>query len=43
LIFLALIVWVPVTAFHKPLGFLLFAAGTDIYRRQLFEESAAGS
>jgi hypothetical protein len=47
LIFLALIAWAPVTAFHKPLGFLvfalLFAAGTELYRRQLLEESAAGS
>jgi hypothetical protein len=42
LIFLALIAWAPVTAFHKPLGFLifalLFAAGTELYRRQLLEE-----
>jgi hypothetical protein len=43
LIFLALIAWAPVAAFHKPLGFLifalLFAAGTELYRRQLLEES----
>jgi hypothetical protein len=41
LIFLALILWAPVGAFHKPLGVLifalLFAAGTEIYRRQLLE------
>ncbi len=45
LIFLALIVWAPVGAFHKPLGVLifalLFAAGTELYRRQLFEEESA--
>lgn len=43
-IFLALIIWAPVGAFHKPLGVLifalLFAAGTELYRRQLLEESA---
>lgn len=42
LIFLALIAWAPVGAFHKPLGVLifalLFAAGTELYRRQLLEE-----
>jgi len=42
-IFLALIAWAPVTAFHKPLGFLvfalLFAVGTELFRRQLLEES----
>lgn len=42
LIFLALIAWAPVGAFHKPLGALifaaLFAAGTELYRRQLLEE-----
>jgi len=41
-IFLALIAWAPVGAFHKPLGVLvfalLFAAGTELYRRQLLEE-----
>lgn len=40
-IFLALIIWAPVGAFHKPLGVLifalLFAAGTEVYRRQLRE------
>ena len=45
LIFLALILWAPVGAFHKPLGILifalLFAAGTELYRRQLLEEEAA--
>ncbi|HVO53338.1 MAG TPA: hypothetical protein VMT37_02890 [Solirubrobacterales bacterium] len=43
LIFLALIAWAPVAAFHKPLGVLvfalLFAAGTELYRRQLLEEA----
>lgn len=42
LIFLALIAWAPVGAFHKPLGVLvfalLFAVGTELYRRQLLEE-----
>jgi len=42
LVFLALIVWAPVGAFGKPLGILifalLFAAGTELYRRQLLEE-----
>jgi hypothetical protein len=41
LIFLALIAWAPVAAFHKPLGVLvfalLFAGGTELYRRQLLE------
>jgi hypothetical protein len=41
LIFLALIAWAPVAAFHKPLGVLifalLFAAGTELYRRQLLD------
>jgi hypothetical protein len=44
-IFLALIAWAPVGAFHKPLGVLvfalLFAAGTELYRRQLLEEPTA--
>jgi hypothetical protein len=44
LIFLALIAWAPVGAFHKPLGVLifalLFAAGTELYRRQLLEDAA---
>ena len=42
LIFLALIAWAPVGAFHKPLGVLvfalLFATGTELYRRQLLDE-----
>jgi hypothetical protein len=42
LIFLALIAWAPVSAFHKPLGVLvfalLFATGTELYRRQLLDE-----
>lgn len=42
LIFLALIAWAPVAAFHKPLGVLvfalLFAASTELYRRQLLAE-----
>jgi hypothetical protein len=42
LIFLALIAWAPVAAFHKPLGLLvfalLFAAGTELFRRQLLAE-----
>jgi hypothetical protein len=45
LIFLALVAWAPVGAFHKPLGVLifalLFAAGTELYRRQLLEEEGA--
>ncbi len=45
LIFLALILWAPVGAFHRPLGILifalLFAAGTELYRRQLLEEEPA--
>lgn len=44
LVFLALIAWAPVGAFHKPLGVLifalLFAAGTELYRRQLLEDAA---
>lgn len=46
LIFLALIAWAPVGAFHRPLGVLifalLFAAGTELYRRQLLEEPIEG-
>ncbi len=42
LVFLALIAWAPVGAFHKPLGVLvfalLFATGTELYRRQLLDE-----
>jgi hypothetical protein len=45
LIFLALIAWAPVAAFHKPLGLLvfalLFAAGTELFRRQLLAEGTA--
>jgi hypothetical protein len=44
LIFIALVAWAPVTAFHKPLGLLVFAllfgAGAENYRRQLLEERA---
>ncbi len=47
LIFLALIAWAPVTAFHKPLGLLIFAlllaAGTELYRRQLLAEDAGAA
>lgn len=47
LIFLALVAWAPVAAFHKPLGVLvfalLFAAGTELYRRQLLEEPVTSS
>ncbi len=46
LIFLALIAWAPVGAFHKPLGVLifalLFATGTELYRRQLLDEPIEG-
>lgn len=46
LIFLALIAWAPVGAFHKPLGVLifalLFATGTELYRRQLLDEPIKG-
>jgi hypothetical protein len=46
LIFLVLVVWAPVAAFHKPLGLLifalLFATGTELYRRQLLEEDLGG-
>jgi hypothetical protein len=42
LVFLALIAFAPVGAFHKPLGVLvfalLFATGTELYRRQLVDE-----
>ncbi len=49
LIFIALIAWAPVGAFHKPLGVLffalLFAGGSEIFRRQLVDEAGptAGS
>ncbi len=49
LVFLALVLWAPVTAFQKPLGFLLLAvlmvAGTEVLRRQSaaeFPDAAAG-
>jgi hypothetical protein len=42
LIFILLIAWAPVAAFRKPLGLLifvvLFAAGTELWRRQVLEE-----
>lgn len=42
LIFLILIAWAPIAAFHKPLGMLvfaiLFAVGTEIWRRQVLAE-----
>jgi len=45
LIFLALIAWAPVGAFHKPLGVLvfalLFATGTELYRRQLLDDRSS--
>jgi len=47
LIFLALIAWAPVGAFHKPLGVLvfalLFATGTELYRRQLLAEDVGAA
>ena len=42
LVWLALIAWAPVAAFHKPLGILifavLFAIGAELIRRQTLEE-----
>jgi hypothetical protein len=42
LVFLALIAWVPIAAFRKPLGVLvflvLFAVGTELWRRQVLAE-----
>ena len=42
LVFLLLILWAPVVAFHKPIGLLLLAAlmvlGTEVLRRQTVEE-----
>ncbi|HEY2479988.1 MAG TPA: hypothetical protein VGI17_14835 [Solirubrobacterales bacterium] len=42
LVFLILIAWAPVAAFRKPLGVLvfavLFAAGTELWRRQVLAE-----
>jgi hypothetical protein len=42
LVFLALILWAPVVAFHKPLGLILLAAlmvfGTEVLRRQTAAE-----
>ncbi|MBS1887247.1 MAG: hypothetical protein JSU06_08670 [Actinobacteria bacterium] len=44
-IFLVLIVWAPIAAFRKPLGILifalLFAAGTELWRRQVLAEPEA--
>ncbi len=41
-VFLALIAWAPVSAFHKPLGILIFAVllalGTEVLRRQVLHE-----
>jgi hypothetical protein len=49
LVFLALVLWAPVTAFQKPIGFLLLAAlmvlGTEVLRRQAaleFPDADAG-
>jgi hypothetical protein len=46
IVFLALIAWAPIVAFHKPLGLLvfalLFAAGTELWRRQVLAEPAEG-
>jgi hypothetical protein len=45
-VFIALIAWAPVAAFHKPLGFLLFAvlfaAGAEVLRRQTLHEFSDG-
>ena len=42
LVFLLLVLWAPVVAFHKPIGLLLLAAlmvlGTEVLRRQTAEE-----
>jgi hypothetical protein len=42
LVWLALIAWAPIAAFHKPIGILLFAAlfasGTELLRRQALRE-----
>jgi len=42
LVFLILIAWAPIAAFHKPLGVLifasLFAAGTELWRRQVLAD-----
>ena len=47
LIFVLLIAWAPIAAFHKPLGILvfalLFAAGTELYRRQLLSEHGSAA
>jgi hypothetical protein len=44
-VWVALIAWAPVAAFHKPLGILLFAllfaAGAEILRRQMLREFPA--
>jgi hypothetical protein len=41
-VWVALIAWAPVAAFHKPLGIilfaLLFAAGAELLRRQILRE-----
>jgi uncharacterized membrane protein len=41
-VFIALIAWAPIAAFHKPLGILVFAlllaAGTELLRRQVLAE-----
>lgn len=41
-VFLALIAWAPVSAFHKPFGILVFAVllalGTEVLRRQVLRE-----
>lgn len=41
-VFIALVAWAPVAAFHKPLGFLLFAilfaAGAEVLREQTLRE-----
>jgi hypothetical protein len=46
LLFLVLLAWAPIAAFRKPLGVLvfalLFAAGTEIWRRQIVAEPGTG-
>jgi hypothetical protein len=46
-VYIALIAWVPIAAFHKPIGLLLFALllglGTELLRRQTLREFPAAA
>ena len=46
-VYVALVAWAPIAAFHKPIGLLLFALlfglGTELLRRQTLREFPAAA